>query len=177
MLGVCDAQCLNRYTAPDCTEKNCHVGPDCTNRRFKNPTYPATAVFRTKRLGDGLRASEAIHRNTCIIEYVGEVMSRSLYRERRRHNDKGIYVFQVTKDYVIDARRAGNHARFINHSCSPNRSVVKRVCHGFTRLLVVADRHIAEGEEITIDYQLTIPTDAPFNFFCKCMVPNCRGII
>ena len=175
--GVCDAACLNRYTAQDCTRQNCHVGPACTNRLFENPMYPATTVFRTEELGHGLRAAETIQCNTCIVEYVGDVMTTSLYRQRRRVSDEGIYVFQVTKDYVIDARRAGNHARFINHSCSPNSMVVKRVCRGFTRLLIVAKQRIAEGEEITIDYKLTMPSDSPFNFVCKCMTPDCKGII
>ena len=174
---VCGRYCLNRVTDQDCTEAICRVGPGCTNRRFENPTFPATAVFRTEGRGYGLRARETIDVNKFIIEYVGEVVSTSFYDVRRAQSGStAIYGVKVTAEYVIDAEHAGNHARFINHSCAPNSSVVKRVCHGFTRLVVVADRQIAQDEEITINYKLSMPKGQTCNFVCKCMAVGCKGV-
>ena len=56
-----------------------------------------------------------------VIEYVGEVVRQAVADEReRRYEAAGIgssYLFRVDHDYIIDATRNGNMARFINHCC------------------------------------------------------------
>lgn len=48
------------------------------------------------------------------------------------HVDQNYYYFYVG-DVVIDARRKGNNARYINHSCSPNAAAEKWSVDGWTR--------------------------------------------
>jgi histone-lysine N-methyltransferase SETD1 len=69
----------------------------------------------------GLFAIEAIAADEMVIEYVGEVVRQAVADEReRRYEAAGIgssYLFRVDHDYIIDATRNGNMARFINHCC------------------------------------------------------------
>ena len=69
----------------------------------------------------GLFAIEAIAADEMVIEYVGEIVRQAVADEReRRYEAAGIgssYLFRVDHDYIIDATRNGNMARFINHCC------------------------------------------------------------
>ena len=51
----------------------------------------------------------------------------------------------------IDAAAGGGISRFMNHSCNPSASFVERASGQDVRVLVVAERHIAAGEEVTVD--------------------------
>ena len=65
-----------------------------------------------------------IARDTRIIEYVGEILSAAeldaRYDENARDPRGRTCVFHIGGDRYIDAARAGNDSRFINHSCDPN---------------------------------------------------------
>ena len=69
----------------------------------------------------GLFAVEPIAADEMVIEYVGEIVRQAVADEReRRYEAAGIgssYLFRVDHDYIIDATRNGNMARFINHCC------------------------------------------------------------
>ena len=56
-----------------------------------------------------------------VIEYVGHVVRPVLSDVReKRYEKQGIgssYLFRIDQDYVVDATKCGNLARFINHSC------------------------------------------------------------
>lgn len=64
---------------------------------------------------------ENIAADEMVIEYVGEVVRQAVADEReRKYEAKGIgssYLFRVDHDYIIDATKQGNLARFINHCC------------------------------------------------------------
>jgi D-alanine-D-alanine ligase len=55
-----------------------------------------------------------------------------------------------------------------NHSCDPNTI--------YNGLNVVAIRHIAKGEELTLDYATFLDKNMQ-PFHCLCGAPNCRGLI
>ena len=60
--------------------------------------------------------------NEMVIEYVGEVVRQPVVDEwERRYEAAAVgsssYLFRVDHDYIIDATRNGNLARFINYSC------------------------------------------------------------
>ncbi len=69
----------------------------------------------------GLFAMESIAADDMIIEYVGQMVRQAVADEReKRYEAAGIgssYLFRVDHDYIIDATRQGNLARFINHCC------------------------------------------------------------
>ena len=61
----------------------------------------------------------------------------------------------------------GNEARFANHSCDGNTwvDIIRN------RIWFIAERSIAEGEEITIDYRL----QGDELYECVCGAEECRG--
>ena len=69
----------------------------------------------------GLFAMEYIGADEYVIEYVGVVIRPNLSDVReKRYEKQGIgssYLFRIDQDYVVDATKCGNLARFINHSC------------------------------------------------------------
>lgn len=69
----------------------------------------------------GLFAMEDIGADEMVIEYVGQVVRPNLSDVReKRYERQGIgssYLFRIDLDYVVDATKCGNLARFINHSC------------------------------------------------------------
>ena len=56
----------------------------------------------------------------CCCE--GEVISQEELQRRQQQAQRAahVYFMQLAPGLVIDARRKGNIARLINHSCSPN---------------------------------------------------------
>jgi len=83
---------------------------------------------------------------------------------------------QLDSDYVIDARRKANQARFANHSCDPNCVTQKWNVNGELRIGIYAKKHIAAGVEITFDYQLDCFGKAEKKK-CYCGAKNCSGFI
>lgn len=79
--------------------------------------------FARSRIHDwGLFAKEPIGEGEMVIEYVGEVVRRSVADTlEKRYEALGIgssYLFRVDHNVIIDATKHGNLSRFINHSCS-----------------------------------------------------------
>jgi hypothetical protein len=135
-------------------------------------------VRRSDVHGLGVFAAKQIPKGARIIEYVGERVSHDeadRRYEEKDANDSHTFLFIVDKKTVIDAGVDGNDARFFNHSCDPNceSTVEKR------RVFIEAIRDIAQGTELTYDYQIHREDDDPENidevFACRCGFPQCRG--
>ena len=98
--------------------------------------------------GWGLFALEDIPENTMVIEYVGEVIRMPLCDHREEKNEEmGIessYMFRIDREFVVDATRHGNYARFINHSCAPN-------CYAKV-ILSEKENHIAIYANVVINF-------------------------
>lgn len=98
---------------------------------------------KRSRAGLGLFAGEPIKKGTCIIEYIGrEVVGKEQYTSRSK------YLFEVSKDRMIDGSIRENTARYINHACYPNCEIEIKKGH----VLVMAKKNIKEGEELNYDY-------------------------
>ena len=64
-----------------------------------------------------------------------------------------------------------------NHSCDPNAVVILPPDVEKEQVsLLMADRDITEGEEITVDYSVSNISNT-HRFFCNCGSPECRRII
>lgn len=63
-----------------------------------------------------------------VIEYVGDVIRNcvsdkreALYEKLGGGGDGACYMFRLDDHYVVDATKAGNVSRFINHSCEARK--------------------------------------------------------
>ena len=105
--------------------------------------------FRVGRAaaGLGLFATEPIARRAGIVAYCGKrIATKQAQARERRTGTK--YMFEINRRWSIDGSSRKNLARYVNHSCKPNAEAVWRK----GKMLFVALRDIAAGEEITLDY-------------------------
>ncbi|RDS84593.1 SET domain-containing protein [Dyella monticola] len=137
--------------------------------------------------GNGVFAVAPIKKGEEIIEYKGTLMTHTEADDM--YGDGGetghTFLFTLNDDYIIDANRKGNIARWINHSCAPN-------CAAFVlendtgnprkdRVVIEAKRNIKAGEELTYDYGivLEVPHTARLKkkWQCLCGSPKCTGTL
>jgi uncharacterized protein len=125
--------------------------------------------FRVGRsaTGFGLFATKPIKRTDQIAIYRGRRISLDEAYRRERRGAK--YMFGLDSQWAVDGSPRWNAARYINHSCWPNAKPVVRE----GRILILALRSIAPGEEITYDYGREY-----FDYFFKktgCRCAACRA--
>ena len=119
--------------------------------------------------GKGCFATARFPRGRKIAEYAGERITDA-EATRRAEGRRILRICAVDEEWSVDGSRGGNGTHYINHSCAPNSYV--KILRG--HILFFALRDITAGEEITVDYILTLHPDAKR---CHCKAPNCRGTI
>jgi hypothetical protein len=125
-------------------------------------------VFKRSAIhGTGGFARTAIRKDTRIIEYVGERISK--HESVLRCEQNNAFIFSLTDEYDLDGSVSWNPARFINHSCAPNCEAEK----DDTRIWIIAIRDIQAGEEITFNYGYGLEDYKEYE--CHCGSPNCVG--
>src|SRR5262245_8346460 len=119
--------------------------------------------------GMGGFARKDISKETNIVEYVGERISKAESLRRCELNNE--YIFDLDEEHDLDGNVEWNPARFVNHSCSPNCEAQWDEEH----IWIVALRDIRAGEELTFNYgyDLIDFREHP----CRCGAPNCVGYI
>ncbi|KZS14880.1 Histone-lysine N-methyltransferase EHMT1 [Daphnia magna] len=155
----------------------CHRG-SCNNRLVQHGITSRLVLFRIENKGWGVRAAQPISKGSYVCEYIGEIITD--FEADQREDDS--YLFDLdNKDgetYCIDARRYGNIARFINHSCEPNLIPVKvYVDHQdlkFPRIAFFAVRDIDANEELAFDYGDKFWIIKYKSFTCSCHSPKCK---
>lgn len=131
-------------------------------RRRRYEPGDVRLVVRRSSAGLGLFAGERIPKDSCIIEYVGRVVS-----EEEKYSSRSRYLFEISKRTTIDGKPSVNRAGYINHSCRPN---CEPIIHK-GRVFIFAKRSIKEGEELTYDYGKEYIEE-----YCKpCRCEKCRG--
>ena len=63
--------------------------------------------------------------------------------------NRGIYMFRLDEDRVVDATLSGGLARYINHSCNPNCVAEIVEVERDLRIIIFAKRRISRGEEVS----------------------------
>ena len=136
-----------------------------------NPIYhcpPHSLLIKKSGIhGSGCYTLAAIPEGAYVAEYTGRVLSKDeaddLYSDR-----PDTYLFCLGEgDFVIDGDTV---AAFVNHCCDPNCETDE--IEG--KVWVTALRAIAEGEELTYDYNL-YDGDDDDEASCHCGAKNCRG--
>ncbi|HEY9134000.1 MAG TPA: SET domain-containing protein-lysine N-methyltransferase [Dyella sp.] len=135
--------------------------------------------------GNGVFAVEPIAKGEFVIQYRGTLTTNDEADEL--YGDGGetghTFLFTLNDDYIIDANRKGNTARWINHSCDPNcQALIEESDSGDPRkdkVIIEAIRKIKPGEELTYDYGIVL--DMPHTarlkkiWACRCGSPKCIG--
>ncbi|GAB1604481.1 histone-lysine N-methyltransferase SETD1-like isoform X1 [Argonauta hians] len=126
----------------------------------------------------GLFALEPIAAEEMVIEYVGQVIRHFVADEReKQYGAQGIgssYLFRVDNETIIDATKAGNLARFINHSCNPNCYAKIITVESHKKIVIYSKRDIDVNEEITYDYKFPLEEE---KISCLCGAPYCKGTL
>jgi SET domain-containing protein len=96
-------------------------------------------------------------------------------RYARRATTGHIFLFRLPDCRVIDGGRGGNRARRLNHACAPNCLTVKEE----GRVLIVASKNIAVGDELLIDYRRSLvgrrTVEVRRQCACRCGAPRCQS--
>ncbi|PTB22143.1 SET domain-containing protein-lysine N-methyltransferase [Trinickia symbiotica] len=134
-------------------------------------------VRRSPVHGRGVFALRAVEPGEQLFEYKGEVIAwRTAIRQHPKSGATGhTYFFGLSDGRVIDGGRGGNSARWLNHSCHANCEAIEIE----DRVFIHASLAIAPGEELFLDYQLTVddPADEAtrLSYVCRCNALGCRG--
>ncbi|KAL9269407.1 Histone-lysine N-methyltransferase, H3 lysine-9 specific SUVH3-like protein [Drosera capensis] len=184
---------------------SCSCLPNCKNRVSQSGLKARFEVFKTKDRGWGLRSWDPIRAGTFICEYAGEVIDKAkVERDDYEKNDyifdttrtfdqsfkwnydpvlieeeaheEPIEDYEIPFPLVISAKDAGNIARFMNHSCSPNvfwhPIVYEQNSESFIHIAFFATRHIPPMTELTYDYGVSRSERGRKQCFCGS--PKCK---
>uniref|UniRef100_A0A0E0LIL3 Histone-lysine N-methyltransferase n=1 Tax=Oryza punctata TaxID=4537 RepID=A0A0E0LIL3_ORYPU len=188
---------------------SCTCSHNCRNRVVQKGSQIHFEVFKTGDRGWGLRSWDPIRAGTFICEYAGEVIDRnSMIGEDEyifetptsEQNLRWNYAPELLGEpslsdssetpkqlpIIISAKRTGNIARFMNHSCSPNvfwqPVLYDHGDEGYPHIAFFAIKHIPPMTELTYDYgqsqgnvQLGINSGCRKSKNCLCWSRKCRG--
>ncbi|XP_044218862.1 histone-lysine N-methyltransferase EHMT1a [Thunnus albacares] len=156
----------------------CSCWRTCRNRVVQNGLRARLQLFRTQKMGWGVRAMQDIPQGTFICEYVGEIITDA--EADKRENDSFLFTLdnKVGDIHCIDARLFGNIGRFINHLCEPNLLAVRVfTMHQdlrFPRIAFFSSRPIKAGDQIGLDYGDHYWRVKSKYFSCQCGSLKCR---
>lgn len=151
------SSCLNRITFFLCNKDYCPAGNKCANQGFEERIQPKVDVRPFAGKGFGLIALEYIKAGTFIIEYIGEVINDTEFKQRFNKlietRDNNFYFLSIDNKYRIDAGPKGNKSRFMNHSCEPNCiTQVWNASFGVTRVGIFANRDIKKVRLLFLEF-------------------------
>jgi hypothetical protein len=144
--------------------------------KLYNRAHSDWCEFRDSEIhGRGGYARSFIPAETCIIEYVGELIDKSESESRawaqfdrsEQSGEAAVFIFTLSERWDLDGSVPWNNARLLNHSCEPNCEA--RIAG--KRIFIYALRDIEPGEELLFDYGFDVSCyeDHP----CRCGTPSC----
>ncbi|XP_049896001.1 histone-lysine N-methyltransferase 2C-like isoform X2 [Epinephelus moara] len=145
-------------------------------RRMKAEWKTNVYLARSRIQGLGLYAARDIEKCTMVIEYIGTIIRSEVANRKERlyeSQNRGVYMFRIDNDYVIDATITGGPARYINHSCSPNCITEVVTVEKENKIIISSCRRIQRGEELSYDYKFDLEDDQ-HKIPCHCGAVNCR---
>ncbi|XP_049604836.1 histone-lysine N-methyltransferase 2C isoform X8 [Syngnathus scovelli] len=145
-------------------------------RRMKADWKTNVYLARSRIQGLGLYAARDIEKCTMVIEYIGAIIRSEVADRKERlyeSQNRGVYMFRIDNDYVIDATITGGPARYINHSCAPNCVTEVVSVEKENKIIISSCRRIQRGEELSYDYKFDLEDDQ-HKIPCHCGAFNCR---
>ncbi|KAG7269374.1 hypothetical protein CRUP_015700 [Coryphaenoides rupestris] len=137
---------------------------------------PGVISLSPGEAGLGLYAARDIEKCTMVIEYIGTIIRSEVANRKERlyeAQNRGVYMFRIDNDFVIDATITGGPARYINHSCSPNCITEVVTVERENKIIISSCRRIQRGEELSYDYKFDLEDDQ-HKIPCHCGTLNCR---
>ncbi|KAI2649197.1 Histone-lysine N-methyltransferase 2C [Labeo rohita] len=129
-----------------------------------------------KSNGLGLYAARDIEKYTMVIEYIGTIIRNEVANRKEKMyeaQNRGVYMFRIDSEHVIDATISGGPARYINHSCAPNCIAEVVSFERGHKIIISSNRRIQRGEELCYDYKFDLEDDQ-HKIPCTCGAVNCR---
>ncbi|KAK1884965.1 Histone-lysine N-methyltransferase 2C [Dissostichus eleginoides] len=145
-------------------------------RRMTSEWKTNVYLARSRIQGLGLYAARDMEKCTMMIEYIGTIIRSEVANRKERlyeAQNRGVYMFRIDNDFVIDATITGGPARYINHSCSPNCITEVVSVEKENKIIISSCRRIQRGEELSYDYKFDLEDDQ-HKIPCHCGTVNCR---
>ncbi|XP_076827373.1 LOW QUALITY PROTEIN: histone-lysine N-methyltransferase 2C [Brachyhypopomus gauderio] len=145
-------------------------------RRMKAEWKCNVYLARSRIQGLGLYAARDIEKYTMVIEYIGTIIRNEVANRKEKmyeSQNRGVYMFRIDGEHVIDATITGGPARYINHSCAPNCIAEVVTFEKGHKIIISSNRRIQRGEELCYDYKFDLEDDQ-HKIPCHCGAVNCR---
>ncbi len=143
-------------------------------RKMRQEWRQNVVLARSGIQGLGLYAARDLEKGQMVIEYIGEIIRHELtdVREKRYEaQNRGIYMFRLDDERVLDATMCGGMARYINHSCDPNCVTETVEVDRDLHIIIFANKRIARGQELSYDYKFDFEDENKIP--CMCGAKNC----
>ncbi|MFT4313150.1 MAG: SET domain-containing protein [Candidatus Woesearchaeota archaeon] len=151
--------------------------------RYSHFYNPYIKVIRSSIHHKGIVAKKDIPKNTRILQYLGEHITKTESEKRsdkiladakkNPHKKGAVYIFTLNNTYDIDGQKWYNLGKYMNHSCNPNSEA--ELDEDAQEIWVRTTKDIKKGDEITYDYGYDL--DHWEEHPCHCGSPNCVGYI
>ncbi|KAG9399284.1 histone methyltransferase set2 [Aphanomyces cochlioides] len=170
--GIHNDRCYRCSRRTPCTDwrkcSNVDSRHECASDRF-----PKTTIVVDPTFGFGLRLDGSVPKDTKIIEYVGQLITKESYlcRKEKWRGQLAWYIARVSREddnLYVDATKYGNASRFINHSCLPNCCFETWYVDKKPRLMAVSRLPLEKGCILSLHYM-----DSTWGIECQCEV--CDG--
>lgn len=165
---------------------NCSCASKCQNRVVQHGIGAQLQIFNTDKKGLGLQTLEKMQTGTFVCQYAGEIISLQEAQSRcNKQKDTDMNYILTVKEHCkngilktyVDPNKFGNIGRYINHSCSPNLSMVPiRVDTMVPKVCLFANRDIEPLEELSFVYG-TLRPDQKTGTKCYCNSNGCTGFM
>ena len=175
--------CIRYYKYRACGD-NCR-NEDCQNKglasrmnsNFSEQMGLIVDDVNSKGLGLGVLTNSFIPANADIATYFGKaIRGDAVFRYAKTNN----YLVQLGDGAgtCIDGKYTYSYARFINHSCEPNCTLVPhQEVSGDRYVIVRTITDIQPDEQITVNYGFTELSHGELPTKCSCDSKSCTGFV
>ena len=192
--GVLLDKFLSNYSRPvfECNSK-CTCTLDCINRTSQRGVSSALSVHSADLKGLGVFATKDIPKGTFVAEYTGEIVPLTAAKCRLSSlgENESCYLIVFREHFgdrivstCIDAQYYGNISRFMNHSCTPNLTMIAvRTDSVVPRLCLFSCKEVKSGEELSFSYfgkhgaEIDKSTVSLGKKPCLCDTQHCIGFL
>ena len=122
-------------------------------KKLKSEWRANVYLAKSRIQGLGLYAARDLEKGSMIIEYIGDLIRNEVANTREKlyqSQNRGVYMFRLNDDSVVDATITGGLARYVNHCCDPNCvAVTVSLNEREQKIIIIANKRILKGEEVS----------------------------